>query len=179
MLNNPRVLWLSVFIISALILGQCAPVTPAPDNTQVLEPTPELQLEIGKVGPSLVGQDPPEGQRLELSPAIKFTFDREMDQSKTADAFTLLDSNNEPVPGEKGWSNAETFSFTPDSALEPSSVYKAIFSTSATASDGESLREEIRIDFTTVDLLSVGQVFPIDRSEEIDPGTNITVIFNQ
>ncbi len=178
MLNRIRLFWLTAVITSALILTQCGPVTPAPVEIPTQESTPELILEAGKVAPYLVVQNPPEGERLELSPTTEFTFDREMDQTKTADAFTLLDSNNEPVSGKKAWSDTSTFIFTPDSALEPSSVYKAIFSTSATGSDGESLREEIRIDFTTIDLLSVGQVFPVDRSEEIDPGTNITVIFN-
>ena len=178
MKNRPRLFWLTAVIVFVLILTQCGPVTPAPVETPTEEPTPNWIVETGKVAPYLVGQNPPEGQRLELSPTIGFTFDREMDQSKTADAFTLLDSNNESVSGKKNWSDAVTFSFTPDSALESSSVYKAIFSTSASGSDGESLREEIRVNFTTIDMLSVGQVFPVDRSEEIDSGTNITVIFN-
>ena len=178
MFNRTRLFWFTAVIIFALFLTQCGPVTPAPAEVPTQEATPELIVENGKVSPYLVGQNPPEGQRLELSPTIKFTFDRDMDQSKTAEAFTLLDSNNEPVAGKKAWSNAVAFSFTPDSTLEPSSIYKAIFSTSATANDGESLHEEIRVNFTTVDLLSVGQVFPVDRSEEIEPGSNITVIFN-
>ncbi len=161
-------------LISVFILANCGPVTPQPTATETIN----VQVQAEQVGPYLVGQNPPAGQRLELSSAIEFTFDREMDQPKTADAFTLLDSNNGPVPGKISWLNSKTFSFQPEIKLEPSSVYKAVFSTSATAVDGQILQEEIRVDITTSDLLAVGQVFPIDTSEEIDPQTNITVIFN-
>ena len=179
MSDKTRSIWLSTVIVFSLILTQCGPVTPLPTVSPIFEPTPELKVEIGDIGPYLVGQNPPEGQRLELTTTIEFTFDREMDQAKTADAFTLLNADGEPVPGKKAWSTAETFSFTPDSELEPSTPYKAVFSTSAVASDGESLRDEIHVTFTTIDPLAVGQVFPVDRTEEIDPNTNITVIFNK
>jgi hypothetical protein len=168
-----------IAIAISILISSCGPVTPVPIVVENPLETPQaVQLQQEPVGAYLIGQNPPAGQRLELSSSIEFTFDRDMDQAKTADAFTLLDSHNEPVPGKKGWSDPKTFSFTPDSKLEPSTVYKATFSTSAVARDGESLQEEIRLDLTTVDLLAVGQVFPVDRTEDIDPGTNITVIFN-
>src|SRR6185295_9441450 len=110
----------------------------------------------------------PEGQRLELSSPVEFTFDREMDQTRTAEAFTLLDAENEPVRGKVAWLDAKTFSFRPDDKLEPSTAYKATFSTEAVGLDGQGLPEEIRLDLTTIDSLAVGQVFPIDKSEEID-----------
>ncbi len=40
------------------------------------------------------------------------------------------------------------------------------------------MQDEIQLDLTTIDSLAVGQVFPVDRTEDIDPTTNITVIFN-
>jgi len=178
MFTRSRFIWLMAVLISALILTQCGPVTPAPVETPTQESTPELIVETGKVGPYVVGQNPPLGQRLELSPTLEFTFDRPMNADITADAFTLLDPDGKPVSGKKTWTNSVSFSFTPDTALEPSTIYKAIFSVSAMGDDGESLRDEIRVDFTTIDPLAVGQVFPVDRSEDIDPTTNITVIFN-
>jgi len=175
---NKKLFFLTHFILTlAILLSSCGPVTPAPTATE--KPTPQtVQLQQEPVGPYLVGQNPSEGQRLELSSAIEFTFDRDMDPTKTANAFSLLDSHNKPVSGKKTWVKPDTFSFRPDSPLEPSTTYKATFSTSAIGSDGESLQDEIRINFTTIDLLAVGQVFPVDRTEDIDPGTNITVIFN-
>ncbi|NWG05602.1 MAG: Ig-like domain-containing protein [Chloroflexi bacterium] len=174
---NPLV---SLSLIAIFLLVQCSPVTAVPTVKETESPEPQsiLQVDVQPVGPYLVGQTPPEGQRLELNPTLEFTFDRDMDPDKTADAFSLLDSDNEPVPGKFAWLSPKTFSFKPNSKLEPSSIYKAIFSTSATASDGETLREEIRLELATIDALAVSQVFPVDRTEEIDPKTNITVIFN-
>ena len=169
-----------ISLIAIFILVQCAPVTPAPTvrETTTPETQPTLQVDVQPVTPYLVGQNPPEGQRLELNPTLEFTFDRDMNPDKTADAFTLLDSDNQPVPGKVAWLTPKTFSFKPDPKLEPSTVYKAIFSTSVIAMDGESLQEEIRIELATIDALAVSQVFPVDMTEEIDPKTNITVIFN-
>ncbi|HLF74100.1 MAG TPA: Ig-like domain-containing protein, partial [Anaerolineales bacterium] len=72
-----------------------------------------------------------------------------------------------------------TFSFQPDSQLEPSNIYNAIFSASAAGADGKQLQDEIRLEFVTTDALAVSQVFPIHDAEDVDSKTNITVIFNQ
>ncbi len=166
-------LWRSLFT-----LVQCGPVTPTPTAVPTAETPPNVQVQKEQLGPYLVGQNPPAGQRLELSSAIQFIFDRAMDQTKTADAFTLLDPTDQPVPVKIKWLDPQTFTFEPDSQLEPSAVYEAIFSTSAIGLDGKQLQEELRVEFTTIDSLAVGQVFPIDGAEELDPATNITVIFN-
>jgi len=174
----------SLLIFSTMIflfaLAGCGPVTlvPAATPTPKAEPKPVVQVQKDQVGPYLVGQTPSEGQRLELSPTIQFFFDRDMDQAKTADAFTFLDPNHESVPGKITWLDSKTFSFTPDSKLKPSAVYQAVFSSDAAGLDGKSLRDEVRLEFTTNDTLVVGQVFPIDNSEDVDGKTNLTVIFN-
>lgn len=169
---------LRLILVSIFILSGCGPVTPAPIKVEPTKELPSIQVQQDQVGPYLVGQNPPAGQRLELLPSLEFTFDREMDETKTAEAFTLLDAKDKSVSGEKIWLDAKTLTFKPDSKLEPSSAYKAIFSTSAISLDGQALQEEIRLDLTTIDPLAVGQVFPVDRAEDIDPATNITVIFN-
>ena len=178
-MNKRIFLLISPLIIASLLLTSCGPITAAPTAVDdVITTPPPVQVEMEDVSPYIVGQNPLEGQRLELSSPIEFTFDREMDQAKTTEAFTLLDSENRPVPGKIDWLDPKTLRFKPDSRLEPSTLYKATISASAEALDGQSLPEEIRLDLATVDSLAVGQVFPIDKSEEIDPTTNITVIFN-
>src|SRR6185369_12905712 len=151
MKNKPR-FWLYWFILSIFVLVQCSPVTPAPVKLAAtatsVAPT-KLQVEVKPEGPTLVGQNPPEGQRLELLPSLEFTFDRDMDQAKTSDAFTLLDPENKPVAGKATWADSKTFSFKPDSKLAPSTSYKAIFSTVAAGKDGKPLSEEISRDLTT------------------------------
>jgi uncharacterized protein YfaS (alpha-2-macroglobulin family) len=169
---------LRIILIWTFVLVSCGPVTPVPIVAATPKAVPAIQVQKNQVGPYLVGQNPPAGQRLKLLSSLEFTFDREMDLTKTADAFTLLDSNNKFVPGKKAWSDPKTFSFKPDSKLEPSTVYKAIFSTSTIARDGQKLQDEIRLNLSTIDSLAVGQVFPVDRTEDIDPKTNVTVIFN-
>jgi alpha-2-macroglobulin len=168
-------------ILFVFALAGCGPVTLVPpvSATPSSEPVlPVLQVQKDQVGPYLVGQTPAEGQRLELAPTIQFIFDRDMDQAKTAKAFAFLDSDREPLPGKITWLNPKTFSFKPDSKLTPSSPYQAVFSTNAVGLDGKSPQDEIRVEFRTLDSLLVGQVFPIDHSEDVDGKTNLTVIFN-
>jgi uncharacterized protein YfaS (alpha-2-macroglobulin family) len=137
-----------------------------------------VQASPSQTGPQIVAQDPVAGQRLGLSPTIQITFDRDMDQAKTSNAFSLLGPDGKPVAGQWAWRGARTFGFTPNSKLEPASTYLAAFSTSAVALDGTSPKENIELNFTTVEGLKVGQVFPIADAEDVDPTTNITVIFN-
>ena len=181
-MNRKLFFLINLVLISTLLLTNCGPVTPVQIATPTLPPTqtiPDIQVQEDQVAPYLVELDPPAGQRLELSPEIRFRFDRDMDQKKTESAFTLLDLENEPVTGKVTWPNPRTVSFRPDSALAPSQLYRAIFSTSAVGADGKQLQEEIRLDFTTTDTLSVSQVFPIHDAEDVDSRTNVTVIFNQ
>ncbi len=94
--------------------------TPSPANLSV-------QAIPNQVGPQVIAQNPVAGQRLNLSPTIQITFDRDMDQTKTSKAFSLLGPDNQPVAGQSAWSNARTFEFTPTSKLEPASTYLGVF----------------------------------------------------
>ena len=181
-MNKKRLLLINFVLISTLVLANCGPVTQVPIPTPTILPTemvPDVQVQEDQVAPSIVEQIPPAGQRLDPSSEIRLVFDRDMDQSKTADAFRLLDLNNEPVSGTVSWLDPKTFTFEPDSKLAPSNVYQAIFSTSASGADGKPLGDEIRLEFTTTETLAVSQVFPIHESEDVDSTTNVTVIFNQ
>jgi uncharacterized protein YfaS (alpha-2-macroglobulin family) len=137
-----------------------------------------VQAAPSQIGPLVVAQNPVAGQRMDLSPRIQIIFDRDMDRDKTGNAFSFLGPDNQPVAGQSAWSGVRTFTFTPTSKLEPASTYLGVFSTSATAVDGTSPKENIQLNFTTVEGLKVGQVFPIADAEDVDATTNITVIFN-
>jgi hypothetical protein len=145
-------------------------------------PAPEklsVKVEQGQVGPQVVAQNPINGQRLDLSPVIQITFDRDMDREKTAQAFSLLGPDGKTIPGKTDWRDARMLEFTPDSKLEPASIYKGTISTQAAGVDKTSPKENIVLDFTTVESLEVGQVFPAADAEDIDGTTNVTVIFNR
>jgi len=174
-----RILRLS--LIAVFLLGILAACGPGPIITPIPTPAATLSVQVAQipVGPQVIAQEPLAGERLDLSPVIQFSFDREMDKAKTGGAFTLLGPDEKPVPGKGTWLDPQTFSFEPASELKPSTVYKAIFSTDAAASDGTSPQEAIELDFQTVDALAVGQTFPATDAEEIDPATTITVIFNR
>ena len=176
-----RILLLSFLSLLILgILGACQ-IGPSPIITPAPTPGATLSIQFTQpsVGSQVVAQEPLEGQRLDLSPVIQIVFDRDMDRVKTADSFSLLSPSEKSIPGQVAWLDARTFSFTPDSKLKPSTLYKAFFSTDATALDGTSPQEAIELDFQSVDALVVGQTFPATDAEEIDPATTITVIFNR
>jgi uncharacterized protein YfaS (alpha-2-macroglobulin family) len=163
---------IGVVILFAIALSVSKYVQPA-------KPAPlSVQVEQAQVGPHIIAQNPIAGQRLDLSPVIQVTFDRDMDHGKTAQAFSLNGPDGKAVPGNIDWRDARTLEFKPGASLEPATAYKAIISTSAAALDGTSPGESIELEFTTTESLAVGQVFPAADAEDMDGSTNITVIFN-
>src|SRR5512143_3504713 len=124
---------ISLFLVASFLLTNCGPVTRVPEVTQTPQVTPDVQVRADQIAPHVVAQDPPTGQRLDLASGIRIVFDRDMDQEKTEQAFAFVDSANELISGKTSWSDPRTFSFKPDFKLEPSTVYKAIFSTDAVA----------------------------------------------
>ena len=181
-MNRSLFFSINLVLIFAFLFTSCGPVTPVVITTPTVAPTqtpPDIHVQEDEVPPDIVEQNPPVGQRLQLSSEIRFRFDRDMDREKTAAAFTLVDPKNEQVPGRVTWPNQETLSFKPDSPLKASSTYHAIFSASAAGADGKQLQDELRLEFNTTDRLSVSEVFPIHDAEDVDSSTNITVIFNQ
>jgi len=161
-----RALGILVVIVLALSLA-----------TSIFSEHSPILMKTQPTGPRVIAQNPIEGQRLDLSPTIELTFDRDMDALKTGDSFSLL-SNRTVVPVQSTWLDARTFSFTPDSPLAPNTEYTATFTTDSKASDGTSPQEIIEIEFTTIESLSVTQVFPAQDTQEVDLASSITVIFN-
>ena len=158
-------------ILTIIVLALSLTTSIFSNNTLFSTDTPQ------PTGPRVIAQNPIKGQRLDLSPTVEISFDRDMDTLKTGDSFSLL-SNGEVVSVQSTWLNAQTFSFTPDSPLDPNTEYLATFTTQAEASDGTSPQEAIEIEFTTIESLAVAQVFPAQDTQEVDLASSITVIFN-
>ena len=59
-----------------------------------------VQVQPAQVGLHITAQDPSAGQRLELSPVIQITFDRDMEREKTSQAFSLIGPDKKAVPGK-------------------------------------------------------------------------------
>ena len=168
-MNKRTLVGIGVGIFTLLILGVVV-------TKNVLDQSPSLK--VGATGPQIADQNPAVGQWLDLNAQIELTFDRDMDQTKTRDSFSLLNPDLEPVAGEISWANARTLVFVPDAPWIPSSSYQAVFSTDAEALDGSSPGEELVIEFTTIDALALSQVIPADLSTGVDLNATITLIFN-
>jgi hypothetical protein len=173
-MNNKRllrILGVLVIIGVALVLSKSVFIDNAP-----------LSIKAQPTGPGVVAQNPMEGGRLDLSAPIEITFDRDMDALKTGDSFSFLSSDASTtlsaVEGKITWPDARTFVFTPDARLRPATLYRAVFSTQAAAKDGTSPKENIEIEFKTMEALAVAQVFPAQDTQEVDLTSSITIIFN-
>ena len=168
-MNKRTLVWIGVGAFVLLVVGVVV-------TKNVLDQSPSL--EVGVSGPQVIEQSPVVGQWLDLNARIELTFDRDMDQPRTTDSFSLLNPDLEPVAGEISWANARTLLFVPASPWIPSSDYRAVFSTGAAALDGSNPAEEIVIEFTTIDALALSQVIPANMSTEVDLNATITLIFN-
>jgi uncharacterized protein YfaS (alpha-2-macroglobulin family) len=168
-MTNNKNLWLALGILAIIVLAFVIAISVFNNN---VSPSIEAQ----PTGPRVVGQVPAEGQRLGLSTPIQIIFDRDMEPSTTK-SFALL-ADGEAVSGKGIWSDPRTFTFTPDQPLQPATVYTATFTDQARAKDGTSPAETIEVEFKTVESLAVAQVFPADKTPEVDLGSSITVIFN-
>ncbi|MCC7119361.1 MAG: Ig-like domain-containing protein [Anaerolineales bacterium] len=166
-MNKRLGIWIAVGIL-AIVVGAVA-------VKSISDSTPEITAE--KIGPQVVGQFPAEGQWLDLNAPIKITFDREMNP-QSADAFTVLDSDEESVAGKISWENPQTLVFTPKKNWTPSSQYQALISTGLEDVHGETLQEDVRIRLLTIDKLGVTDIFPVNGAETVDTTSSITVVFN-
>ncbi|MGB8984630.1 MAG: Ig-like domain-containing protein, partial [Anaerolineales bacterium] len=114
---------ISFVLIASFLLASCGPVTALPPVTATLPPAtpPDVQVQADQIRPYILEQDPPAGQRLALSSGFRVVFDRDMDQERTSAAFSFLDSQQEPVAGQRSWPDSRTFSFNPNpgSSLRP------------------------------------------------------------
>jgi uncharacterized protein YfaS (alpha-2-macroglobulin family) len=158
----------AIFYLILILLVSCKPLEPA-----------KLQVQVEPIGPQVIGQSPFPGERLSLDPVLEVKFDREMEKTSTETAWTLFDAQERPVAGTLTWLDGATFQFKPTDKLEADSAYTGVLAATATALDGMPLAGELRLNYLSVDALSISQVFPGESVEDVDPDTTITVIFNK
>lgn len=170
----------SFLLVSVFGCGGPADLT-GQTSTPLATPTEAFaaNLEPQELGPQIVSRSPIQGEQMALKPVITLKFDRPMDANKTGQAWSLVDAKGQPISGEIKWKNNQELEFTPSQKLSPSASYTGILAASAADQQGRSLDTEIRIDYRTEDALTIGQVFPAADTEEVDPASAITVIFNR
>lgn len=160
-----------------------ATVSPTPTPTS---PPPPPKVEYtpvppNTVSPIIVQRFPRRGEAMPPDGSIELVFDRPMDQTSTANAFTVQTAAGQPqpVPGQFSWANARTLRFTPAQPLERAAVYDAILTQAATSADGAPLAEPFTFRFSTPGYLEVAQVIPAPAAANIQTDSTITVMFNR
>jgi len=196
---NRFVLWL--FVILLLLVPACSSgdestpaaqaVTPiataSPSPTPTSPPPPPkvtfTPVEEGTVSPIIVQRFPRRGEELAPDGTIELVFDRAMNQTAVASAFTLQTAEEQPqtIEGEIIWPDSEgrTMQFTPSEPLERSIVYDVVLTQDATAEDGAPLAEPFTFRFSTPGFLKVTQVIPADGTVDVETKPTITVMFNR
>ena len=83
------------------------------------------------------------------------------------------------MSGDISWPDDRTLRFTPAANLAQATVYDAILTQAATATDGAQLAEPFTFRFSTPGFLEVTQVIPADGTNDVETGATMTVMFNR
>lgn len=121
-----------------------------------------------------VDSEPLTGAELGLDAPIQLFFDRPLDCSTVADAFSI-------TPSVQGAINCDgtSLTFTPSSDFERASTYVVMFNTELRGIDGAQLFEPLTAIFNTVGFIQITETFPSPDTFDIQLDTSITVIFNR
>lgn len=185
---------LIIVLIASVVFAGCTPgqTPPVPTSTSVISqvaasPTSEpdnpldaLLTAPQALGPVVTGYHPGAGEEALLAGEIEVSFDQEMDPNLTAEAFQVTSPNGMAVQGEISWTDqGKTLRFNPNQPLEPASNYKVIVEEKAASVEGLSMEEAFAFQIHTITPLQVGQVFPADGADQVQPTSQVTVIFNR
>ncbi|MBN2501339.1 MAG: Ig-like domain-containing protein, partial [Anaerolineales bacterium] len=147
--------------------------TPKPTNDVVI---PE---DAGEAALEVIWREPNSGQALALDGAVELTFNQPMDRATVEAAWQFLDPDGNPVSGTFNWPSPLTVRFTPTGELSTSTAYALVVDQRAASQEGKTLDEPLNLEIVTVGDLQVNQVFPADRTQEVESSAIITVMFNR
>lgn len=112
------------------------------------------------------------------SPTVPFTvsFTEEMDQSSVEDNFSI----NPQTPGEVGWKDKKTFTFTPESSWQKGTKYEIRFAPGILSRVGGIANAETILNFETIGAVKVLSFSPAPSTYGLDPAkTSVAVEFDQ
>ncbi len=177
-------------ILMSLVLGACASPTPGADATATRpsegtatpavtrhpteQPLPTV-TPMPLPAPRLLSRSPAPGEQQPPDAPLALTFDQPMDQASVEAAFSISPT----VEGGFRWSDDRTVAFVPDANLARGQRYEVQVAETARNAEGERLEEAIAFDLNTVGYLKVAQVMPAAGSEDLDPDTVLTVVFDR
>ncbi len=173
--------WLSLILLLSLLLSACTPLTPLP-TPQSTNPIPQstdsptpTSTPLPFPPPRLLERSPAPGEEQPLDAPLVLTFDQPMDRASVEAAFVLSPT----VEGAFTWADERTVAFAPAADWERGARYDVTLAATARNAEGTPLTEPVEFAFRTVGYLTVSQVLPAPDSEEIDPDTAVTVIFDR
>lgn len=190
------ILYLLLFTACSLSDNTSAQATdPTPTPIPLASPTPTLTptspppppqvaytpVASDTVSPIIVQRFPRRGEELKPDGSVELVFDRAMNQTATAAAFTLQTAADQPqkIDGQITWPDERTLRFTPAQPLERAALYDAILTQAAAAGDGALLAEPFTFRFSTPGYLEVTQVIPAAGTMDVETNGTITVMFNR
>ena len=192
MKNKNLLSLLVILLVIALTLSACAEGQPASEPTSTSEasqaaapvqPTEDLAMLLNTpqvLSPVVSGYRPAMGEEVLLSTEIEVSFDQPMDSDKTATAFQMVGPDGKAVQGEISWTDqGKALRFKPSQPLEPAGDYEVTVDQNAVSQDGVALEEDYTFFVHTITPLQVGQVFPADGADQVQPTSQVTVIFNR
>ena len=116
----------------------------------------------------------PTGTGVAATTAIHIAFKQVMDHPSTEQALSISPT----AAGSFAWTD-NTMTFTPSSPLTKSVVYTVTLAKSAKAVSGYTLDTDLTFSFTTIGNVAVSSSSPSNGRSGIDPGTDISLTFNQ
>ena len=173
---------LTLLLLLAFFLSACEPITPRPTS----QPTPTAgeptetpvptRTPLPLPPPRLLERQPAAAEVLPLDAPLVLTFDQPMDQASVEAAITISPA----VEGAFTWSGERSISLLPASGEWPRGQhYRLTVDTGARNIEGTPLAESVAFEFQTVGFVTVSQVMPAPDSEELDPDTTVTVVFDR
>ncbi|MGC9358384.1 MAG: Ig-like domain-containing protein, partial [Anaerolineae bacterium] len=146
-----------------------------PGSTPVATATAE-SADLPLPPPRLLARTPEPGEPQDLEGGVALTFDQSMDKASVEAAFTISPT----VTGDFRWTeDARTLTFAPTQRLERGRRYHVKVEKTARNIEGEPVLDPITFDFRTVGFLAVSEVQPAPKSDDVDPDTVVTVVFNR
>ncbi|MGD8623771.1 MAG: Ig-like domain-containing protein [Anaerolineae bacterium] len=181
--------WLIILALLALLLAACGQDEPTPQATPEATPTageptatlpptetpPPTLTPLPLPAPRLLSHSPAPGEAQPLAAPVELTFDQPMDQASVEAAFAISPT----VAGDFDWAGERTVTFSPGDDLARGSRYLVTVGGAARNVEGEPLEESVSFAFSTVGYLRVSEVMPAPDSEELDPNTAVTVVFDR
>jgi uncharacterized protein YfaS (alpha-2-macroglobulin family) len=125
--------------------------------------------------PALIEVLPLPGEELPVDGTLILLFDQSMDQ-----ASVELATRTEPeIQVQLSWPDPSTLHIQPSVAYPRGQTFQVHIAEQAKSMAGLALLKPITLDVTTVGYLQVTQVLPEPGSQDVDPSTPITVVFNR